>query len=496
MRPSAMNTETNAPLLGRPALAGLVAGVLIMAATWLLPPPEGLPQAGWQTLGLALAMAVWWSTEPVPIGVTALAPLIVLPLSGVSDIAAAAAPYANPLVFLFMGGFLLAAGVSRWDLHQRMATEVVRIIGDAPGRLVLGFMVATGFLSMWISNTAAVVLMLPVASSVVSSVEEGGHAVEDVRRFALALFLGLAYAASIGGMGTLIGTPPNALMAGYLWDRHGIDLSFAAWMAVAMPMVAIFLPAAWFVLTRVVYPVSAETACGISGGHLPEGLKPGEPLTPPQRRVAMVFAIAAGCWIARPVLNSLPGLEGLSDAGIALACGAALFLIPSGSSIQRRFLMTWREAQEIPWQVLILFGGGLSLASAMDSSGLASWIGEMLAGLGGLSPLVFLLLVTTTVVLLTELASNTATVAALLPVVSTIAAGADMDIIVVAAAVAMAASCAFMLPVATPPNALVFASGHVTVAEMIRAGALMNMLSVALVSAAALLLAPVFRFPQ
>src|SRR5690606_36012846 len=213
MRPSAMNTETNAPLLGRPALAGLVAGVLIMAATWLLPPPEGLPQAGWQTLGLALAMAVWWSTEPVPIGVTALAPLIVLPLLGVADIAAAAAPYSNPLVFLFFGGFLLAAGIKRWGLHRRIAYSVVRRIGTDPRRLILGFMVASGFLSMWISNTAAVLLLLPVAMSVIVAVENAVDDAAQTRRFALAPLLGLAYVASPGGLGTLSDTPPNAAHA-------------------------------------------------------------------------------------------------------------------------------------------------------------------------------------------------------------------------------------------------------------------------------------------
>jgi sodium-dependent dicarboxylate transporter 2/3/5 len=487
---------TLSPLLTPAAAAGLVAGAAVLGASFVLPPPVGLPAAGWQTLGLALMMAIWWTTEPVPIGVTALLPLIVLPLIGVADIGAAAAPYANPLVFLFLGGFLLAAGVKRWGLHRRLAHAAVRAIGTEPRRLVLGFMVASGFLSMWISNTAAVVLMLPVAVSVIAAVEEARGADEQVRRFALSLLLGLAYAASIGGLGTLIGTPPNALLAGYLLERHDIDLSFALWSAVALPLVLAFLPLAWLTLTRLVYPIGPDLGVALRGGEIVDGLATGTGMTPPERRVALVFFAAAALWITRPLLNRVPGLEGLSDPGIALLCAAALFLIPSGVAAERRFLMSWREAQGIPWQVLILFGGGLSLAAAMETSGLAHWIGRGLGDLGELPEIIFLGVLTGTVVMLTELASNTATVAALLPVVATIAEGAGMHLVTVSAAVAMAASCAFMLPVATPPNALVFATGHVTVAAMMRAGIIMNLLSVLLVSAAALLFVPILAAGQ
>ncbi len=483
----------SSPLLSRRSLVGLIAGLAIFAAAVGTPPPPGLPVAGWHTLGLALMMAVWWTTEPVPIGVTALLPLIVLPLLGIGDIGAAAAPYANPIVFLFLGGFLLAAGVKPWGLHNRIAHMTIRTIGTDPRRLVLGFMVAGGFLSMWISNTAAVVLMLPVAVSIIAVVEQARGAGADVRRFAVALLLGLAYAASIGGVGTLIGTPPNALLAAYLWERHGIDLSFVAWSAVAMPLVVVFLPLAWLVLTRLIYPIAPGILAAFQDGKLVAGLAPNGPLTAAERRLGSVFLAAAALWITRPLLNRLSGLEGLSDPGIALLCAMSLFLIPSGMAGEPRFLMNWREAKDIPWEVLILFGGGLSLAAAMDSSGLAAWIGDGLAGLQGMPRWLFLLLLTATVVMLTELASNTATVAALLPIMATIAAGTGIDLVTISAAVAMAASCAFMLPVATPPNALVFATGHVTVAAMMRAGLIMNLISVALVSLAAEMLAPLLR---
>ncbi len=468
---------------------GLVVGIAALAAVFMIPPPGTLPPAGWRVLGLALMMAIWWSTEPVPIAITSLLPLIVLPLAGIGDIGAAAAAYGNPLIFLFLGGLMLAAAVQRWGLHARLAHAVVRNVGTEPHRLVLGFMLASALLSMWISNTAAVVLMLPVAVSVIAAFEgAGGASADRTRTFALSLLLGLAFGASIGGVGTLIGTPPNALLAGYLLDAHGMDLSFAAWSMVGLPLVAVFLPLAWLVLTRLVYPVARDDT--VATDTLLAGLRPG-PMQKPEARVAVVFATAAALWMCRPLLNRIPGLEGLSDAGIALICAGALYLIPSGAGTQKvRPLLTWDEGKRIPWQVLLLFGGGLSLAGAMERSGLAIWIGEGFAAMGTVPPLVFLLLLAGTVVLLTEVASNTAVVAALLPIVATIAAGTGMDVVVLAAAVAMAASCAFMLPAATPPNAIIFATGHVTVAAMIRAGIWLNVLSVLLVSAVAHLLAP------
>ncbi len=491
----APNTPDQHPptgLMAPSALIGLVAGAAVLLLTLIMEPPAGLSAQGWHTLGLALLMAIWWSTEPIPIGVTALLPLVLLPLIGGGDIAGAATPYANPLVFLFLGGFLLAAGIKRWGLHRRLAYSVVSAIGTEPRRLVLGFMVATGTISMGISNTAAVVLMLPVATSVVAALA-GAHGADDknVHRFSRALLLGLAYGASIGGMGTLIGTPPNALLAGYLAESHGIDLSFAAWAAVGVPLVIVFLPLGWLVLTRLAFPVSAEFSASMKADDVVSKLACAGPMSAAERRVAIVFMAAAALWITRPLLNGVPGLEYLSDPGIALAGALALFLIPNGLGGRGQFLLRWQDAQEIPWSVLLLFGGGLSLASAMDRSGLAQWIGTALASIDGLSPFAFLLLLTLTVVMLTELASNTATVAALLPVVATMAAATGIDLVVLASAVALAASCAFMLPVATPPNAIVFSTGELRVADMMKAGVYMNILSVILVAAGALLLAPV-----
>lgn len=361
--PSAPVNRPDVSLLAPSALIGLVVGAAVLLATLLIEPPAGLSAQGWHTLGLALLMAIWWSTEPLPIGVTALLPLILLPLIGQGEITTAAAPYANPLVFLFLGGFLLSAGVKRWGLHRRLAYSVVQAIGTEPRRLVLGFMVATGTISMWISNTAAVVLMLPVASSVIAVLAEAhGDENADVHRFSRSLLLGLAYGASIGGMGTLIGTPPNALLAGYLSESHGIDLSFAAWAGVGIPLVVVFLPLGWLVLTRLAFPVSAEFSTSMKADDVVSKLSSGEPASPAEWRVAIVFLVAAILWITRPLLNGAPGLANLSDPGIALCCAFALFLIPNGLAGRGQFLLRWRDAQQIPWSVLLLFGGGLSLA--------------------------------------------------------------------------------------------------------------------------------------
>ena len=483
------------PLLSPSAVGGLIAGILIFAATLILPPPAGLPLEGWRTLGLALLMAVWWTTEPVPIGITSLMPVIVMPLLGIGDIGTAAAPYANPVVFLFFGGFLLAAAVEKWGLHRRLAYAAVRALGTGPRRLVLGVMTASGLLSMWISNTATVVLLLPVAVSIITALEDAHSPEEVLRPFAVSLLLGLAYSASIAGMSTLISSPPNAMLAGYLREKHGIDLSFVAWSAVALPLVIVFLPLTWLALTRLVFPLPATVPARLKGEQLTKLLGPSGPMTSAERRILCVFLSAALLWATRPLLNKIPGLGALSDPAIALLCASALFLIPSGSAKDRRFLMSWREAQNIPWQVLILFGGGLSLASAMERSGLASWIGAWLAGFGDVPTFLFLLILIATVLMLTELASNTATVATLLPIGTTIAAATGHDIVSISAAITMAASCTFMLPMATPPNALVFATGHVTIAAMIRAGMVMNIISIVLVSLAALTLAPLLPRP-
>ena len=465
---------------------GLGLGAVLFAALLLLPPPDGLSLPAWRTAAMAVLMAVWWASEALPVAATALLPLVLVPLLGIGDMDAAAAPFANPLIFLFLGGFVLALAMQRWNLHRRIALAVVARSGRRPEGLIAGFMGATAFLSMWVSNTATTMMMLAIAVSVVGVVvrapADAAPAPAAARNFATALMLGIAYAASIGGLATLIGTPPNALLAAFVAERTGTEIGFARWMAVGLPVSLLLLPAAWALLVRLVFPCA--------GAHTPDVAaiaemrramgRPGAA----ERRVAVVFALAALAWIGRPFLALVPPLDRLSDPTIAVAAALALFLIPSGT-VKGQTLMNWDWARRLPWGTLILFGGGLSLANAVAASGLAAWIGAALGGLAAWPSLLLVAAVAGIVLLLTELTSNTATTATFLPVIAALAAGAGLAPLLLLVPAALAASCAFMLPVATPPNAIVHGSGHVTLPQMVRAGLWLNLAGLACVTAAA-----------
>jgi solute carrier family 13 (sodium-dependent dicarboxylate transporter), member 2/3/5 len=471
---------------GRRRRVGLVAGAALAGGMLLAPAPAGLSDAGWRTAAVGILMALWWMTEALPIPVTSLLPILLFPLLGVAPVGAAAAPYAHELIFLFLGGFLIARGIERWGLHRRIALAVVERVGTRPARLVAGFMLASAFLSLWISNTATSLLMLPIALSLLTLL--GGAAEEDRRRFALVLLLGIAYACSLGGMGTLIGTPGNAILAAFVADTYGRSIGFAEWMLVGLPVVVVGLPLIHLVLTRVVYPLRLAEIPGGRAFLAGERASLG-PMSGAERRVAAVFAATAAAWIARPLLTGF--LPGLTDTGVALAGAFALFLLPAGRSVaEGGALLDWESARDLPWGVLLLFGGGLSLATAVRETGLAEWIGGLVAGAGALpAPLLFLL-VLAVVLLLTELTSNTATVAAFLPVLASLAAVTGQEPLALLAGATLASSGAFMLPVATPPNAIVFGSGLVTIPQMARAGCVLNLLFLLLVAAAAWWLAP------
>lgn len=454
---------------------GLLLGPAAFVVLLMLPAPAGMAIEAWRVAAVAVWMAVWWSTEAVPVPVTALLPIVLFPLLGINGITAAAAPFAHPLIFLFLGGFLIAAGIQRWNLHRRIALNLVLRVGTKPTRLVAGFMVATAFLSMWVSNTATTMLMLPIALSVIAELTTD----EGRANFSRALLLGVAYAASIGGLGTLIGTPPNALLAAFAAETYDIQIGFARWMAVGLPLVLVLGPLTWLLLTRVIYPVPAHLRAG--GRALVEDhLRDLGPITTPERRVAVVFAATAALWLVRPLLEDLPGLTGLSDTGIALIGGIVLFLLPAGPGRGR--LLDWSQVAALPWGTLILFGGGLSLADAASSSGLAGWIGAALGALADWPALLLVGAVVTVVVFLTELTSNTATAAAFLPLMGALALATGLAPLDLMAPVAIAASAAFMLPVATPPNAIVFGSGAVAIGDMIRAGLWLNLIAIVTIS--------------
>lgn len=487
---------------------GLVLGPAVLALFLATSPPPELGADGWRAAGVGLWMAVWWVTEAVPIPATALVPLAAFPPLGVAGASEAAAPYANPIVFLFLGGFLLALGMERWGLPRRVALAVVHRVGVEPGSVVAGFMASAAFLSMWVSNTATAMIMLPIGVSVLGLVagdgagdggsggtggaeapggsDGGGGGETEARNFGICLMLGIAYACNVGGVATLIGTPPNALLAGFFSETYGVEVGFARWMLFGVPLAAVGLPLVHRLLTRWVFPIRLERIPGGRAFVASEREAMG-PVSAPERRVAVVFGTVAAAWILRPLLERW--VPGLSDAGIAVAGGLALFLLPAGAG--REPLLRWEDAAGLPWGVLVLFGGGLSLASAVQETGLTEWIGGATGALAAY-PLVLVVGVpVAVVVLLTELTSNTATSAALLPVLASVAVGAGLDPRLLAVPAAVAASCAFMLPVATPPNAIVYGSGAVSVPEMARAGAWLNLLFVVLVTAAALLWLPV-----
>ncbi len=471
-------TKQRPPSLPRHRLIGLVAGPLAAAVLFASPVPEGLSLQGWWTAGVGLLMAIWWMTEALPLAVTALVPLVLFPLLGLRGIESTAPAYAHPLVFLFLGGFLLARAMHVWELDRRLALAVLRLAGTSPRRVIGGLMAVTAFLSLWVSNTATAMVMLPIGQSLIAAFarQEGGRG-EGTKGAGVApsLLLGIAYAATIGGMGTLVGTPPNALFAAFMAESYGIEISFLRWLLIGLPLVLVLLPLTWFVLTRVAFrvpdPGTLETA----------GLAAPGPMSLGARLTAGVMLLVAACWIFRPLLaTALPWLH-LSDAGIAVTGALLLFLLPADLKAGR-FLLTWREAAEIRWDVLILFGGGLALAAAIGQSDLADWIGARLAGLGALPLILLLLAVGALIVLLGELASNTAMAAVFLPVAGATALAMGEPAFLLALPVALFATLGFMLPVATPPNAVIFGSGAIEMRHMLKAGWLLDLLGIVVVA--------------
>ncbi len=472
-------SDSNNSVRGLREQIGLVAGPLLAGLMLWAGPPEALAQAAWLVAALTVLMAVWWISEALPIAATALLPLVILPLLGVSDFAAAATPYANPVVFLFLGGFLIALGIQASGLHRRIALLILGAFGARPHRLVGGFMLATALLSMWISNTAAAALMLPIALSVLVLLEREGTRLPAT--LAVALMLAIAWGANIGGMGTLIGTPPNALLAAYMAEQ-GINVSFARWLLLGVPLVTVLLLLAWWVLVRVAHQLPRQPLPGVDDLLGRERAALGV-MDSAQKRVLAVFVLVALAWVTRPLLESV--WPAISDAGIALAGGLLLFLLPA-AGVTGRPILVWRDTRELPWGVLVLVGGGLSLGSAIDHSGLAAALAALLQGLDGAPLPLVLLLVATLTLLLSHVTSNTATAAMLIPLAAGLAPVLDVPVMLLVVPVVLAASCAFMLPVATPPNAIVFGSERLTIPDMLRAGAPLSLLALGVIVPVAL----------
>ncbi|MBE0509828.1 MAG: DASS family sodium-coupled anion symporter [Chromatiales bacterium] len=470
-------------------LVGLLLGPLLFAILFLMPLPEGMSSEARAVAAVTLLMATWWIGETMPMAATALLPVVLFPLLGVMSTGETTSAYANPLIFLFLGGFMLAMTMQKWNMHRRIALHTLRLVGTRRERIILGFMLATAGLSMWISNTATALMMLPIALAVIAN-QQQQDGVAD-RDFATSLMLAIAWSASIGGVATLIGSPPNAILAGFLERMTGTSIGFAQWMGFALPLSVIMLALAWLYLHYFsgLRPQSTGQSSGDENARLIAAqLAELGPMRREEKHILMVFLCVATGWIL-PGLISIPWLAGVGDASIAIAGALALFLIPS-SWQQRRFLLDWRSAVALPWDILLLFGGGFALAYGFESSGMTEWTVSQLGALHGIPPLVLILAVSLVVIFLTGVTSNTATATIVLPIVGALALAMGLPASLLMIPAAIAASYAFMLPVGTPPNAIVFAGGHLSIMQMARTGFWLNLIAAGVVSLFVWLFAP------
>ncbi|MGI9542012.1 MAG: SLC13 family permease [Cyclobacteriaceae bacterium] len=475
--------EQNPPAKLNPAkVIGLFLGPILFLLILNLPLPEIFNPQAWKVIAVAVWMITWWVTEAVPLPVTALLPMILLPLLGVFAVSEATAPYASPIIFLFMGGFLIALAMEKWNLHKRIALSLIKVTGTHANGIILGFMLATAFLSMWISNTATTVMMLPIAMSVIGLIAQANTKVDKAsfRKFALALLLGIAYSANVGGAATIIGTPPNVVMVGYLQEFYQYDLAFSQWLWIGIPVSGFLIFLVYFLLVKWLFPSGLGHLEG-SQTLISRELEALGPISKEEKRVLIIFILTALGWILRQPINHWLepwlGRPLLTDTIIAMSGGTAMFLWPLNLK-KSEFLLDWPTTQRLPWGILLLFGGGLCLARAMEVTGIIQWVGDQISS-GGPYPLWLLLFLLITVCLfMTEVMSNVALVTIFLPVVLGIADGLGLPPLLLAAPVTIAASCAFMLPVSTPPNAIVFASGYIEVKDMARGGFILNVLSV------------------
>lgn len=485
-------------------MIGLILGIVLPALMLIIGPPGDLSWAAWLTACLLVLMATWWATEAIPIPATSLLPLIVLPVGAailshgerVEDPAFAAlsprsisASYADPIVLLLLGGFIIALGVERWNLHKRIALNIVDRVGTSPKALIFGFMLATALLSMWISNTATSLMMVPIAISAAAALHDKDG------KFTTAILLGVCYSASIGGVATPIGTPTNLIALKWLQEQTGEGIGFWQWMTFGIPTAALLVPAAWWAVTRGLPKLAGGEAMAAS---VHEDLLELGPIKTPEQRIAIVFGIIATLWVIRlPAANLLESAGfplfssygGQADTVIALFGAVLVFLVPAGGE-ERRALMTWEEAVKLPWGVIILFGGGIALGKAMHATGLSDWIGQQMEALSFLPPLLIVVFVVTLVIFLTEVTSNVATMTTLSPIIGSLAVAVGAAPQSLFAPAAVAASCAFMLPVATAPNAVIYATGKVPISQMIKQGFRINLMGIVIISAVGYWIAP------
>ena len=457
---------------------GLIAGPLVFIFLLNTTVPDGLNPEAWKVIALAAWMVAWWISEAMPLPVTALLPMIVLPMLGIFSQEEASTPYASPIVFLFMGGFLIALAMEKRNLHSRIALNLIRVIGTNPNGIILGFMIATAFLSMWISNTATAVMMLPIAMSVVKLLSE--RIAEEnqigVKNFSLVLLLSIAYAANIGGTATIIGTPPNVVMVGYINQFYNYDLAFGKYLLVGIPAAVVMLAITYLLLTKILYPNKIKGQKD-TGELVTNKLLALGKVNRAEWLVAILFVLTASAWIFRSPINNMIGSSFLNDTLIAMAGGILMFIVPVNFK-KGEFIMDWSATKELPWGILLLFGGGLTLAKAMEVTGIIQSVGEAVSGNSQWELWLLLLALTSIMLFMTELMSNVALCVIFLPVVLGIADGLNIPPLMLAIPVTLASSYAFMMPVSTPPNAIVYSSGFISMKQMVKAGFILNLISI------------------
>ena len=459
---------------------GLLLGPILFVVLLVLPQPADMPANSMQVAAVAVLMATYWMSEAIPIPATALMPIVLFPILGVMDTSKVTLAYGNHLIFLFMGGFLIAVTIEKWHLHKRIALRTILLVGVSSNQIILGFMLATAFLSAWISNTATAMMMVTIGLAVIKQAQSHSTNVQkNNSSFASALMLGIAYSASIGGIATLIGTPPNAILAGVIESSYGYTIGFAQWMSFGVPLSLIMLGLCWLYLTRFAFQSEFDE---LPGGKqsIRRQLDELGPMSSAEIKVLVVFIMVAAGWLIRGLLD-IQALASVKDSSIAIAGALLLFIIPADFK-KGEYLLDWHTAKNIPWDIMILFGGGFALAGGFASSGLTEWIASQLIALQGMNLIVIVLMIVLLVIFLTEITSNTATASLLLPVMGAFALAIQVHPLNLMVAVALAASFAFMLPVATPPNAIVFSSRQVSIPQMARAGLWLNIIGSVLIT--------------
>ena len=467
-------------------LIAILFGPLVFLLLQLIGAPESMPEPAFQVLAITVWIAIWWIFEAIPMAVTAMLPILLFPLMGALGLATTTAAFGHKYVFLYLGGFMIAIAIEKWNLHRRIALSIINVIGSNVVKIILGFMVATAFLSMWISNTATTVMMLPIAMAVVSQFKKSNQDLDsESDTIGKALMLSIAYSASIGGFATLIGTPPNLVLAGVLEETYHVKISFFEWMKFGLPVSFILLFICWRYLTAKAFSIKhVEFPGGVQA--IKSMLNELGKISKEEKRVLWVFIGTAILWVTRSLIQKV--IPAIDDTIIAMMSGMLLFIIP-GSSDGR--LLVWKDCEKLPWDIILLFGGGMALAKGFQDTGLAVWIASQLTDLQGLSLILLILILVASVNFLTEITSNLATTAMLLPVLAPMAFAFDLHPFMIMVSVTISASCAFMLPVATPPNAVVFGSGYLRIPDMIRTGIFMNLISIIIVTLATYLYLPV-----